>query len=80
MQPSLGLKMLDSTINNIMQPFTMYKLVAAVPFNWGVFLKVGGFHGLACRKCMVFLQRWETLTVNCHGQAKTRKPSAAKPG
>ncbi|GAB4814935.1 hypothetical protein N2152v2_001981 [Parachlorella kessleri] len=39
LQPSLGLSMLDYVITNIMKPFTTYKLVAAVPFNWSVFLQ-----------------------------------------
>ena len=40
LQPSLGLDAL-AAMAGIMQPFTASSLVAAVPFNWAVFLKVG---------------------------------------
>ena len=53
LQPSLGLDALDAAMTHLMQPFTTCKLVAAVPFNWAVFIKVGGLLRAAYEWCMV---------------------------
>ncbi len=53
LQPSHGLDALHAAMTYLTQPFTTCNVVAAVPFKWAVFFKVGGLYKPVCGWCIV---------------------------
>ncbi|GAB4814934.1 hypothetical protein N2152v2_001980 [Parachlorella kessleri] len=74
LQPSFGLDALHAALTYLTQPFSTCNVVAAVPFNWAVFLK--GLHG----KVPPFFEEFGTMYVEQKPQhSQPRRTSLARP-
>nr|BAU61515.1 actin related protein2 [Parachlorella kessleri] len=74
LQPSLGLDALHAAMTYLTQPFTTCNVVAAVPFNWAVFLK--GSRG----KVTPFFEEFGTMYVEQKPQhSQPRRTNLARP-